>query len=75
MTQRMASTMLDLPQPLGPTMAVIGSGKLIDVRSTNDLNPQMSMRLIFNPPSGESKFEVTRHTVTVRHLYGHGSPA
>ena len=44
--------MLDLPHPLGPTMAVIGSGKLIDVRSTNDLNPQISIRLIFNQSSG-----------------------
>jgi len=26
MTQRMASTMFDLPHPLGPTIDVIGSG-------------------------------------------------
>ena len=51
MTQRMASTMFDLPQPFGPTIAVIGSGKEIDVLSTNDLNPQISMRLIFNRSS------------------------
>ena len=50
-TQRMASTMFDLPQPFGPTIDVIGSGKEIDVLSTNDLNPQISMRLIFNRSS------------------------
>src|SRR5262249_37827627 len=33
--------------PFGPTMAVMGSGNEIDVFSTNDLNPQISMRLIF----------------------------
>ncbi len=39
MAQRMASTMLDLPQPLGPTTAVMGSGNVKTVRSTNDLKP------------------------------------
>ena len=47
MTQRMASTMFDLPHPFGPTIDVIGSGKESDVLSTNDLNPQMSIFLIF----------------------------
>jgi hypothetical protein len=47
MAQRTASTMLDFPHPFGPTMAVIGSGKVNVVRSTNDLNPWMSRRLIF----------------------------
>ena len=52
MTQRMASTTFDLPQPFGPTMAVIGSGKEMVVLSTKDLNPQISMRLIFiSPPA------------------------
>jgi hypothetical protein len=51
MTQRIASTTLDLPQPFGPTIEVIGSGKLMTVLSTNDLNPQMSIFLIFNQPS------------------------
>ena len=35
--------MLDLPQPFGPTIDVIGSGKEIDVLSTKDLNPQISI--------------------------------
>ena len=39
MHQRMASTMFDLPQPLGPTTAVMGSGKVNTVLSTNDLKP------------------------------------
>ena len=39
--------MFDLPQPLGPTIDVIGSGNEIVVLSTKDLNPQISMRLIF----------------------------
>ena len=46
MHQRMASTMFDLPQPLGPTTAVTGSRKFRTVRSQNDLNPMISMRLI-----------------------------
>ena len=46
MTQRMASTMFDLPQPLGPTIAVIGSRNEIEVFSTKDLKPKMSTRLI-----------------------------
>src|SRR4029079_18656720 len=47
MTHRIKSTMFDLPQPLGPTIDVIGSGKEMVVLSTNDLKPQISMRLIF----------------------------
>src|ERR1700734_222774 len=39
-THLMASTTLDLPQPLGPTMPVIGASKAISVRSANDLKPQ-----------------------------------
>ena len=38
-TQRTASITLDLPQPFGPTTAVISSGKGIVVGSTKDLNP------------------------------------
>src|SRR4029079_17097567 len=39
-TQRMASTMFDLPQPFGPTIEVIGSGNEMVVLSTKDLKPQ-----------------------------------
>jgi len=38
-TQRTASMMFDLPQPFGPTTPTRLLGKLIDVGSTNDLNP------------------------------------
>src|SRR5262249_3316644 len=37
--QRMASTTFDLPQPLGPTTAVIPDAKLIVVGSKKDLKP------------------------------------
>ena len=39
MTQRMASEMLDLPEPLGPTMAVMSSPKVSTVLSGKDLKP------------------------------------
>jgi len=38
-TQRIASMMLDLPQPLGPTTPVMLVGRCNVVGSTNDLNP------------------------------------
>ena len=39
MTQRTASMMLDLPQPLGPTTPVRLLGKVTVVGSTKDLKP------------------------------------
>src|SRR5262249_19037260 len=48
MTQRMASTTLDLPQPFGPTTPQIGASKSIMVGSTKDLKPSSSRRLILN---------------------------
>src|SRR5258705_3948425 len=39
-TQRMASDTLDLPQPLGPTIAVMPGKKLSEVLSAKDLNPR-----------------------------------
>jgi len=58
-----ASTMLDLPHPLGPTTPVIGSSKVRMVRSMNDLKPQISRRLILilAPP----------YDVTIRDHMGH----
>src|SRR5208282_4161406 len=44
---RMASTMLDLPQPFGPTMPRTSWSKCRTVRSTNDLKPTSSSFLIF----------------------------
>src|SRR3954469_22334141 len=63
MTHRMASTMLDLPHPFGPTTAVMGSGKVKIVRSTNDLNPQISSRLI--------RISAAPRGVTIHDHYGH----
>src|SRR5690606_26051514 len=45
MTHLMASTTLDLPQPLGPMMAVMPSSKSKVIRSANDLKPYVSSRL------------------------------
>ncbi len=44
-TQRTASMMFDLPQPLGPTTADMLLGKLTVVGSTKDLNPASLMHL------------------------------
>ena len=54
-TQRRASTMFDLPQPLGPTTAVMPRGKVSVVRSLKDLNPTSSSCLIrIGPASSPS---------------------
>src|SRR5690606_6084361 len=42
-TQRTASMMLDLPQPLGPTTPVMLVGRCSVVGSTKDLNPDSLM--------------------------------
>src|SRR5690554_1519642 len=55
-TQRTASVMLDLPQPLGPTTAVILLGKLTVVGSTKDLKP--AKRMHFSRTNGSLKFAV-----------------
>ena len=47
--QRIASTMLLLPQPLGPTMPLIPAEKSMTVLSRKDLNPMISSRLSFIP--------------------------
>src|SRR3954469_21491537 len=39
-TQRIASDTLDLPHPLGPTIAVTPGWKFKDVLSAKDLNPK-----------------------------------
>src|SRR6516165_7988235 len=49
-TQRIASTTFDLPQPLGPTTAVIPGAKPTLVGSRNDLKPTKS-RLLSRIPS------------------------
>src|SRR5690348_2283054 len=46
-TQRTASDTLDLPQPLGPTMAVTPCSKVRVTVSANDLKPDSSSRVSF----------------------------
>ena len=41
-TQRTASTMLDLPEPFGPTIPMTSFSKLMTVWSANDLKPFIS---------------------------------
>src|SRR2546428_12962449 len=41
-TQRIASTMFDLPQPFGPTTPVMGLSSITWVLSAKDLNPLIS---------------------------------
>ncbi len=55
-TQRTASMMFDLPQPLGPTTAAMLLGKVTVVGSTKDLNPANLMHLsrTFNRPPGQT---------------------
>src|SRR5688572_15299234 len=66
--QRMASTMFDLPHPFGPTMPMISWSKLTTVRSTKDLKPDSSRRLIFNCSSARNaKRDVPRDECS-RHL-------
>src|SRR5512138_2361017 len=54
MTQRTASMMFDLPQPLGPTTPTRLLGKLIVVGSTKDLKPAslILVRRIVHPGEG-----------------------
>src|SRR6185437_5779666 len=46
-TQRSASTRLDLPQPFGPTPPVKPGSIKTSVGSTNDLNPSRRSRVSF----------------------------
>ena len=49
-TQRSASSRLDLPQPLGPTTPVRPGSMNSSVGSTNDLNPESRSRVNFILP-------------------------
>jgi len=48
-TQRSASTRLDLPQPFGPTTPVRPGSRWSSVKSENDLNPCSFKRVNFMP--------------------------
>src|SRR5678815_1562422 len=55
-TQRMLSTILDFPQPLGPTMPVMLSSKFTSVLSAKLLNPLISRlfnRTVYKKNNGE----------------------
>src|SRR5262245_58489042 len=66
-THRSASMTLDLPQPLGPTIAVIPAGKLNAVLFLNDLNPSSSNCLIrifpTTPPTSHQLLGVTARDI------------
>src|ERR1039457_7114400 len=65
-TQQMASLMLDLPHPLGPTMAATPSPlKRSSVRSQNDLNPCISTRLSFSKVLSSAPGECCNYTKLV----------
>src|ERR1700722_550975 len=67
MPQRIAATMFDLPQPFGPTTAVIGSLNDKTVLSQNDLNPTTSSRLIRIPLRAFVRKPSQSHRATYRH--------
>ena len=46
----MASTMLDLPQPFGPTTPLIPGPKCTVVRRAKDLNPSSSTLSMYTDP-------------------------
>src|SRR5690606_24934402 len=83
-TQRMASMMLDLPHPLGPTTEVIPSrGKMTSTRLAKDLNPLMRsleryidfLETPENPgpsgaPAGWGKVTLGRPEIGVRRCLG-----
>src|SRR5687767_5275468 len=48
-TQRTASETFDLPQPLGPTIAVTPDSKVSETVSAKDLKPDSSRRVSFMP--------------------------
>src|SRR5215510_2591043 len=53
-TQRTASTIFDLPDPFGPTIAVTPAGKSKSTRSAKLLNPTNCNRFSMVPPSRRS---------------------
>src|SRR5271167_3916661 len=63
-TQRIASTTLDLPQPLGPTTAVVPALKLITVASRKDLKPTNSRLLRRIQPSPPPPQQPAEHILS-----------
>ena len=71
MTQRTASITLDLPQPLGPTMALSFPGNMTEVASTKDLKPAslICFRRMQRADTGEVK---KRRSLNERIAPAHG---
>src|ERR1700688_2276708 len=57
-TQRSASTRLDLPQPFGPTTPVRPGSIMKSVGSTDDLNPMRRSRVSFIRPAFSLKVAI-----------------
>src|SRR6185503_7388146 len=71
-THRMASTMFDLPQPFGPTIAVTPGGSSRTVRSMNDLKPFSSICLIrIRAPSPPASGAPPRFSIYLTGFEGH----
>src|ERR1700759_1291283 len=62
MTQARASTMLDLPEPLGPTTQVMPGSRRRDVADANDLKPRRVrlFRYTESPPSCSAPYTAPR---------------
>src|ERR1700758_429738 len=78
MTQRTASTRLDLPQPLGPTTPVSPGSISKSVGSTKDLNPIRRSRVSFMRlccPSAAAAGEGIRRRLKLLELEPEGSAA
>src|SRR5258708_40289810 len=78
-TQRIASDTLDLPHPLGPTMAVTPGWKFSDVLSAKDLNPKtvkflrymiFAINTCFWPKSKEKKYNTKGSVDSLAQLIG-----
>ena len=65
MTQRNASNRFDLPQPLGPTIAVSPGSRWSSVGSTKDLNPESLSRVNFNGNAPPQRLSHLNH-----HFFG-----
>ena len=62
-TQRSASTRLDLPQPFGPTTPVSPGSIRKSVGSTNDLNPSRRSRVSFIADLSAAAKRLTRRSL------------
>src|SRR5690242_7074855 len=73
-TQRSASTRLDLPQPFGPTTPVSPGSIRKSVGSTNDLKPRRRSRVSFIPASFQTEKGESVKDQRLRRLYQSSIP-